>query len=446
MKIILIFVSLICGPHALALDIDWKLYLRTPVGTNSEGGKQIFLKNPKSQGNEFRLGNETAYGEAYFTGHLLKGGDKDPFFDANLTFAYNPAMNSQYGDTTPETDYTQVIQAFVKGGRFDDMPFSAWAGKRFYRDADLHMNDFYYFADMSGVGGGVEDISVGNGTLAVALLQQSDASVRNATNGVPAKQAIDWRWRDLKLSEADSLTLWFAAAYSAPGTGLSLNTTTNTYTVVTDYEAGHGFAQGVRWRRSLGEKSSNNFAVMYGTGVMENLTMGNSMVYARTGTNVNDRKRWRIVDNPVFEIGERWSLSLGFVFEDVDNGMGGANNHSRYYSVGVRPVYYFSDHYHLVFEAGHSLVKDDSETDAGGREAGERTLTRLTLAPELALARGYLSRPVIRAYVSHTFWNGANADAANTSSLISKLNQQNISALDDRREETQFGVQAEVWF
>lgn len=445
-KLFLLVAVIGFSSYSFALDMDWKLYLRASAGANSSGGKQITLKNPKTSGNEFRLGNETAYGEAYFNGHLLKGGEKDPFFDANLTFAYSPQMNSQYGDVTSSTDGGQVIQAFVKGGRFDDMPFSAWAGKRFYRDVDLNMDDFFYFADMSGVGGGIEDLSLGNGTLAIALLQHSDNTVQRTTNGVPSKQAVDVRWRDLKLSSNDTLFLWFAAGYSAPGTGYKLNKITNTYSDLVDYEAGHGMSEGVRWRHALGEKSFNNLSVQYGTGVMDTLTLDNWMAYAPAGTNVNARSRLRIVENPVLELTDRLSLTAGLIYEDSYNGLTGPNR-VQWLSGGVRPIYYFTEHYRLAFEAGYSQITDDSETDTGGGPAGSRTLTRFTLAPEIAIAKGYFARPVLRAYVTHSSWNAANADRNNSSSLVSVLNQQNINMLDGtRREETQFGVQAEVWF
>ena len=101
-----LFIFSILGNAAHALPIDWKLYMRTPAGTNAQGGKQFSLSNPGARGNEFRLGNETAYAEAYFTAHILPAASPDgEFFDANITFAYNPQMNSQYGDTmrTPTT-------------------------------------------------------------------------------------------------------------------------------------------------------------------------------------------------------------------------------------------------------------------------------------------------------------------------------------------------------
>jgi len=441
-------VGFILGAEASALPIDWKVYFRMPVGSNVEGGKQYNLANPGTHGNEFRLGNEVAYGESYFNAHLLPGSGDAEFFDMNLTVAYNPQMDSQYGGTTSGTETAQIVQAFVKGGNFDGMKVAYWAGKRFYRDVDLHMDDFFYFADMSGVGGGVEAIPMGNGNLAVALLQHSDNSLQGTTNGVPTKQAIDIRWRDIKLSENNILHGWLAAAYTAPGSGFAFDKTTSKFDTPTDYEASHGVAVGARWRHMLDEKSYNDFAVMYGTGAMDSFNMDNSVAYAPTGTHVNKRKRTRVVENPIFDF-DRWSLSVGLIYEDADNGLD-TNSHSRWLSAGVRPIYYVTDHFHLVLEAGHSSIKIDSETGTGGATAGERTLDRVTFAPEVAIGKGYFARPVIRAYVTHSWWNKANQDVGNTSvgggSLIGNLNSQGITALNGKTDETQVGMEAEIWF
>jgi maltoporin len=246
------------------------------------------------------------------------------------------------------------------------------------------------------------------------------------------------------LAQDDVLHAWFAAAYAAPGSGYALDTTTGKYDTPTDYEAAHGVAAGARWRHALSEKSYNDFTVMYGTGAMENFTMDNSIAYAKTGTHVNSRKRTRVVENPIIEF-DKWSLAVGLIYEDADNGLD-ANTHSRWISAGIRPVYYFTDHYHLVFEAGHSSVKVDSDTGTGGAAVGERTLDRVTLAPEVAIGKGFFARPVIRAYVTHTWWNKANQDVGNTDSLVGALNANNITALNGKADETQVGVEAEVWF
>ena len=233
-----------------------------------------------------------------------------------------------------------------------------------------------------------------------------------------------------------------AGGYTAPGTGLKPNA--KGVLINTDFEAAAGASAGVRWRHALGE-NFNDFAVMYGTGVMENFTMDNSLAYAQTGTSVKDRKRLRVVENPVLALSEKWALSAALIYESADSGTG-QDARSHWYSVGARPIYYFTDHYHLALEAGFSDVKVDSETNGDGSKAGDRTMTRLTIAPEMAIGKGYFARPVLRAYATHTWWNKANEDTTNPGSMLGALNAQNITALNGRLEETQVGLEGEIWF
>ena len=44
-----------------------------------------------------------------------------------------------------------------------------WAGNRYYRRQDIHINDFFFY-NMSGAGGGVEDLELANGKLALAWI------------------------------------------------------------------------------------------------------------------------------------------------------------------------------------------------------------------------------------------------------------------------------------
>ncbi|MGE0528158.1 MAG: carbohydrate porin, partial [Bdellovibrionales bacterium] len=264
---VLLFFLAGAAPGVAALDFEFGMYMRAPVGTNSQGGKQIQLINPGSRGNEFRLGNEAGYGEARFTGHVLKGGSPDdPFFFANMTMAYDAQMNSQYGDTYGTSGNVQLIQSYAKGGNFDGIHASFWAGKRHYRDADIYIHDFYYFADMGGIGGGVEDVRLPHGTLAVALLQSADSTFQNTTLGYPAKQVLDLRWFNVKLTAQDALHFWAATGYAAPGSGEKLNAGSGTYDPV-EFEAATGAIAGLRWGHAL-ENGQNDVALMYGTGVL----------------------------------------------------------------------------------------------------------------------------------------------------------------------------------
>lgn len=70
----------------------------------------------------------------------------------------------------------------------------------------------------------------------------------------------------------------------------------------------------------------------------------------------------------------------------------------------------------------------------------------MTLSPEVSFGKSNFSRPVIRFYVTHSFWNDANKDTTNTGSLLAKLGSNDGTALRDKNSETQTGFQAEAWF
>lgn len=441
---LLFFLITVSAAPVLAAEMDYGLYLRTSAGTNADGGKQILLQNPGSSGNEFRLGNESTYSEVTFTGHALKTEKDQPFFDATMTFVYNPEMNSQYGDTTNNTDYVQVVQAFIKGGNLPDVPYTLWAGKRFYRDVSAYMDDFFYFADMSGVGAGVDQIKMGNGHLAFAYLQKSDNDFRAATNGAPAKQALDVRWRDIQLNSKNVLHAWAAVAYSSPGNGNYVDSTGTS--TPTTYEAASGVVGGLRHRHLLSETAYNDAAFIWGNGNMATLTLESAPAFAKTGVYDPGANRYRLVDNIVTEIGDRWGIEGVLVYEQSDSGKA-TDSKTTWYSAGVRPHYKWSDHIRFTLEAGMSNVEVESERNTNGDKAGNRTLTRVTFAPELIVGKAFHARPILRAYVTHTAWNGANADTGNTGSMLGKLKADNNNeALIGERETTQYGFQGEIWF
>lgn len=81
-----------------------------------------------------------------------------------------------------------------------------WAGERYYRRYHIDIDDFYVL-DMSGYGGGVEDLNVKVGKLAVAFLAGARPDI--VTNiGTYAKSNIDVRLYDIK-APAGRAALWF---------------------------------------------------------------------------------------------------------------------------------------------------------------------------------------------------------------------------------------------
>src|SRR5262249_59712536 len=89
------------------------------------------------------------------------------------------------------------------------------AGEPHYRRYSVHINDFYIL-DMSGYGGGIEDVNLGVGKLAVAYLGGARPDIVT-NNGNYAKSNIDVRLYDIP-APLGRMGVWFDLAISPGGT------------------------------------------------------------------------------------------------------------------------------------------------------------------------------------------------------------------------------------
>ena len=122
------------------------------------------------------------------------------------------------------------------------------AGERYYRRQHIEINDFYPL-DMSGYGGGMEDLNVKIGMLAVAYLPGARPDIVTA-NGVLAKGNVDVRLYDVK-GPLGQWAGWFDSANSKGGTTTATTTTAAGKTIPagTAYPTSNGYAFGIRHQR-----------------------------------------------------------------------------------------------------------------------------------------------------------------------------------------------------
>ncbi|MGZ3703022.1 MAG: carbohydrate porin [Bdellovibrionota bacterium] len=421
-----LFVSFFSTP-TFAADAEFHGYLRAGAGNNGKGAKEECIYNRGSPANEFRLGNEcTIYGEAAFLARLLKPEQSKPWFNTTLRLAYNPPGNSSFENQPNNGQQEQVVEAFVEAGNVDGSPLTYWAGKRFYRDVDLYMFDWYYFAQMAGNGGGVGNIPLGAGKAAVAYLVETGSTRTNL--GQNAVQVADVRWADVKIGERDALNFWGAYG-SAPG---GIDTTTNA-----QYVSRSGWVAGSRWRHILGSATDyNDFALLYGSGLMEGMNIYGTATLQTAAAPQNKAFRARAVEHLSFQPFSKLALHLGAAVESWDPKKANIDSRGLWWAVGVRPVYFFTDHWQLAVEAGHSEIRIRDERDSSGAPNPVRRLTRFTIAPQLSLGPSLWARPVIRAFVAQTFWNAPNKSfvAIDAPDFAGATSSQAI------------GVQTEVWF
>jgi maltoporin len=195
-------------------------YFRSGYGLNSEGGQQVAFQAPGA-GAKFRLGNEAeTYGELIFVNNWLNpqhASDK-AWMKTEFMIEANTTNSASYANFTNGTgnDQFRFREAFVQAGNiFEFQPDAKfWAGERYYRRQHIDIDDFYTLG-MSGYGGGVEDLNVGIGKLAVAFLAGARPDIVTQ-NGYLTKSNIDVRFYDLK-GPAGLWGGWFNFATSKGG-------------------------------------------------------------------------------------------------------------------------------------------------------------------------------------------------------------------------------------
>jgi maltoporin len=237
-------------------------YARSGYGINERGGPQVAFKAPSAVA-KYRLGNEAeTYAELVFVNNWL-----NPQREAGRAWFKTEAMvmtktlNLQTYD--PSSEF-KLREMFVQGGNlFSGRMANAkfWAGNRYYMRQDIHINDFWY-TDLSGYGGGVEDMPLGRGARAAfAYIGSTQPSSPNVTTGNVAKSTFDGRFQDLK-APGGEVSAWYDYVFAKSG-----QVTSNG--VVLPSANGHGF--GIQYRRTefFGGYHSATFQI--GTGAASNL-------------------------------------------------------------------------------------------------------------------------------------------------------------------------------
>ena len=124
-------------------------YLRSGYGLNSRGGQQVAFQAPGADA-KYRLGNEAeTYGELIFVNNWVNPEhDKDKaWIKTEFMIEGNTSNSASYADFRGGigNDRFRVREAFVQAGNiFKSQPQAKfWAGERYYRRYQSHINDFY---------------------------------------------------------------------------------------------------------------------------------------------------------------------------------------------------------------------------------------------------------------------------------------------------------------
>src|SRR5262249_36792203 len=292
--------------HKLAEQVksfEFHGYFRSGFGLSSAGGQQVAFQAPGADA-KYRLGNEAeTYLELIFVNNWV-----NPDHEAGKLWVRSEAMveantsNSASYANFPSgigNDNFRLREAFVQAGNvLDSLPEAKfWAGERYYRRYQAHLDD-YYVLDMSGYGGGVEDVDIKIGKAALAFIGGARPDVVT-TSGTLAKSNIHVRIYDIPVPPG-KLRRWFN--YAATGrrgqTAAGANIPTN-----------DGFAVGVAHQRLEWLGGYNWLSVQYGRGAASNFS---SAIDDPTPFQ-KDSERFRVVEHALIQPSDTFAIMPIFI-------------------------------------------------------------------------------------------------------------------------------------
>ncbi len=390
-------------------------YFRSGYGQNSAGGQQVAFQAPGA-GAKYRLGNEAeTYGEFIFVNNWMNpdhATDKawmktEVMLEANTT---NSASYANFPNFAGN-DQFRLREAFVQAGNVLGSQPNAkfWVGERYYRRQHVDINDFYPL-DMSGYGGGVEDLNVRIGKLAVAYLSGARPDIVTE-NGYLAKNNVDVRLYDLK-GPAGFWGGWFDFATTKGGktsTGAEIPTTS-------------GYAFGLRHQSLEWHGGYHTFGIQYGTGAASNFSasIDDPTPYLRSSA------RLQVVEHLLFQPNDKFAIMPIFVYQRVKDG-NPRRDWSQWVSFGARPEVFFTKYLSLALEAGFDRTHSPSGQYDGW-------LRKFTIAPQIGAGRKFFSRPVLRAFLTYANWSDGLRGLVGGEPYLRRTNG------------LTYGVQAETWW
>jgi len=398
-------------------------YIRSGFGVDGKGGPLDVFMAPNSEA-KYRLGNE-AETYAELLGQYFLEDRQGARFETDVRLALvSPTSKSNSFATT-----ISLREAFVRacGAIKKDPGMAFWAGQRFYERMDIHIND-YWPRDLSGFGGGVENIALGSwGKLNVAYLGGSIDQLNPDGTVIPINQfSLNKTNLDLFLHDIDIGfgTLGLTANLSR-FSGDRIETEGGDYEILSNV----GWSAGLIHRYDL-EGGRNIIHLFYGTGASyDNLAIiKEPMGITHQPDEVLDPagfRKFRIIEDLQINFTSHFSMLGVVLYQRLDNNM--PQNHIlHWFSAGVRPVWFINRYFALVTETGMDYTSQE------GLDRG--TLWKITLAPQISPLNKILTRPAIRAYVSYARWSEAFVGSVASVSY------------PDSRQGLSMGLQMEVWW
>lgn len=407
----------ILSTAASAATVDFHGYARSGIGASGAGGNQVAFQ-AAGAATKYRLGNETdTYGEIGLSSDLFDNGEQT--FRFNSLMAFGIDQENDWEGTEPAFREFNVEAKGVFGFAPEA---TLWAGKRYYKRADVHMSDFYYL-HAAGPGAGIENIDLGFGDFSFAWLRSTSSidyytSEQNALDRQNEKtyklsqNILDFRLEGIETNHNGNLALIAHYASGSP---------------TTDFEGGwaaDGFDQDGNSQaktvdgmsKSDMDKSGymltaehtqgdffggfNKFVVQYARGSMTRDALGTNGagVSALSSDNLSGNSLTRILNHGTVSLTDDIDMMYQGMYSHMSYNESGKKS-QNWISAGVRPMYYWNDIMSTAVEVGFDNVTNAIDGDKTSR------LTKVTLAQQWSAGRGVWARPQIRVFGTYATWN-----------------------------------------
>src|SRR3974390_1862227 len=384
-------------------------YLRSGAGLNGDGGRMVAFQAPGA-GLKYRLGNESdTYGELTCVNNWVnaKRETDKAWLKTNITIEADTTESSTYAPN----DKFRLREAFVQMGdviqSHPEMKF--WAGERYYRRLNIDIND-YYMLDTSGYGGGFEDLNVKFAKASVAYLAGAREDIFS-DSGNHSKNGAHGPPSDIH-SLYGKLGLWYDYSFSKGGI-----TPENT-----QVPSVGGWAIGIGHTKTELWGGYNRLTFQYGEGAAANF----STAIDDPTPFLQNAHTYRFTESSVIQPSKLFAIQPLVIYQQQFSGVPNSRSNT-WLSFGARPVFYFTDHISLAFEAGF----DKTHSGTGQYEGW---LRKFTIAPQIGAGREFFSRPVLRAFITYANWSQGLEGYIGGPAYRNKTSGFN------------FGLQAETWW
>ena len=378
-------------------------YARSGFGGSGRGSDQEVFQAPDVP-TKYRLGNEN---DTYVELALERSRELESgvMVRGELMLAMQTLQNA----TFDPTDNFLLRQSYIEMWKLPMVPeWRFWVGNRYYDRHDIHIID-YFFLDMSGYGGGIQDIPCHCAKLAVAYLGGA-LEFPVTDRGRIANHNVDVRLYDIP-SPAGNMLLWALGSYESGGT-VPAETEENK----------DGYAFGLI---HITEELLGGFAkssVQYGKGSSANFSSSVNMPF----TDFNLDSQLQFTNTVTIHPCEWFTMQAIGIYRrttapDFDT------PETEWVSGGLRPIFHLTQHGAVALEYGVDFV------DSGPLQV-EGSVHKLTVSPMLRADTNFFSRPELRSFVTFAWWGDEFRGLVGGPTYAEEANG------------VSFGVQGEHWW